>query len=82
MNILKPKELSNEDFFASCKKVDPEMFALIQKHKGSISAEHGIGLLKKDFLQFSRTNSEIEMMKQIKKIMDPKGIMNPGKVLN
>jgi glycolate oxidase subunit GlcD len=82
LNILKPQDMSNEEFFTSCKKVDPEMFALIQKHKGSISAEHGIGLLKKDFLQFSRTNSEIEIMKQIKKVMDPKGIMNPGKVLN
>jgi FAD/FMN-containing dehydrogenase len=57
------------------------MFTLIQKHNGSISAEHGIGLLKKDFLSFSRSAEEITLMREIKKIFDPKGIMNPGKVL-
>ncbi|HMV45309.1 MAG TPA: FAD-linked oxidase C-terminal domain-containing protein, partial [Leptospiraceae bacterium] len=67
--------------FAACKKVDPDMFSLIQKHNGSISAEHGIGLLKKDFLSFSRSAEEIRLMKEIKNVFDPKGIMNPGKVL-
>lgn len=81
LNILKPKELSDEDFFKECKKVDPDMFDLIQKHSGSISAEHGIGLLKKDFLHYSRSQSEIDLMKEIKKAFDPKGIMNPGKIL-
>jgi hypothetical protein len=80
LNILKPKDLSNEEFFISCKKVDPEMFSLIQKHGGSISAEHGIGLLKKEFLNFSRSESEIKLMREIKKAFDPKGIMNPGKL--
>jgi FAD/FMN-containing dehydrogenase len=81
LNILKPEKVSNEEFFTSCKKVDPDMFTLIQKHNGSISAEHGIGLLKKDFLSFSRSSEEITLMREIKKIFDPKGIMNPGKVL-
>ena len=80
LNILKPKEMDKEVFFNSCKKVDPEMFQLIQKFDGSISAEHGIGLLKKDFLGFSRSNTEIELMKSIKKTFDPKGILNPGKL--
>ncbi|GBF50203.1 FAD/FMN-containing dehydrogenase [Leptospira ryugenii] len=81
LNIVKPKELSDADFFERCKSVDPEMFSLIQKHKGSISAEHGIGLLKKDYLQFSRSEAEILAMRGIKAVFDPKGIMNPGKVL-
>ncbi len=80
LNILKPEHLSKEKFFELCKQVDPEMFSLIQKYRGSISAEHGIGLLKKDFLHFSRTPQEIEIMKQIKKIFDPRGILNPGKI--
>ncbi|MBE8397892.1 FAD-binding oxidoreductase, partial [Leptospira borgpetersenii serovar Hardjo-bovis] len=80
LNIIKPKDLSNEDFFKKCKEVDPDMFRLLQKYHGSISAEHGIGLLKKDFLHFSRTQAEIILMKEIKKSMDPKNIMNPGKV--
>lgn len=80
LNILKPREMSEEVFFSSCKKVDPEMFELIRKHNGSISAEHGIGLLKKDFLSFSRSETEIKIMKEIKKILDPENIMNPGKI--
>ncbi|WP_411824783.1 FAD-binding oxidoreductase [Leptospira sp. 'Mane'] len=81
LNIVKPKELSDSDFFQKCKQVDPEMFQLIQKYKGSISAEHGIGLLKKDYLGFSRSQTEIDSMRAIKAVFDPKGIMNPGKVL-
>ncbi|HNM05611.1 MAG TPA: FAD-linked oxidase C-terminal domain-containing protein, partial [Leptospiraceae bacterium] len=80
LNILKPREMSEDVFFSSCKKVDPEMFELIRKHNGSISAEHGIGLLKKDFLSFSRSETEIKIMKEIKKILDPENIMNPGKI--
>ncbi|MCB1160566.1 MAG: FAD-binding oxidoreductase, partial [Leptospiraceae bacterium] len=81
LNIIKPKDMLDPDFFKACKEVDPAMFSLIQKYKGSISAEHGIGLLKKDFLGFSRTEAEIIFMKEIKKLFDPKGIMNPGKVI-
>jgi glycolate oxidase subunit GlcD len=81
LNIIKPSSLDDATFFAECKKVDPQMFALIQKYSGSISAEHGIGLLKKDYLGFSRSSDEIKIMKEIKKIFDPKNIMNPGKVI-
>ena len=48
---------------------------------GSISAEHGIGVHKKSFLGTSRTEQEIQLMKTIKKMLDPKNILNPGKVL-
>jgi FAD/FMN-containing dehydrogenase len=58
------------------------MFQLIKQYHGSISAEHGIGLLKKDFLGFSRSEIELNLMSGIKKVFDPKGIMNPGKVIN
>ncbi len=82
LNILKPETMSNSEFFEACKKVDPQMFQLIQKYNGSISAEHGIGLLKKDFLEFSRSTTEIEYMKAIKKVFDPKGILNPEKIFS
>ena len=49
---------------------------------GSISAEHGIGLEKKPFLGLSRTAQEIDMMRQIKRALDPKGILNPGKIFD
>lgn len=82
LNILKPAEISDEDFFQSCKKVDPDIFTLIAKYSGSISAEHGIGLLKKDFLSYSRSQQEIETMRQIKAIFDPKSLLNPGKIFD
>ena len=47
---------------------------------GSISAEHGIGLEKKAFLPYSRSEVELDLMRSIKKALDPKGILNPGKV--
>jgi len=80
LNILMPEGMEKEEFFVKCKSVDPDMFHLIQKYHGSISAEHGIGLLKKDFLGFSRSQTEIDSMKAIKKIFDPNGILNPGKL--
>lgn len=50
-------------------------------HRGSISAEHGIGAMKAHALQYSKSSVSIELMKKIKDVLDPKGIMNPGKVL-
>lgn len=50
-------------------------------HRGSISAEHGIGAMKTHALPYSKSALSIELMKKIKEVFDPRGIMNPGKVL-
>jgi FAD/FMN-containing dehydrogenase len=50
--------------------------------KGSVSAEHGIGLEKKSYLNVSRTEEEINLMKKLKKSLDPNNILNPGKVFD
>ncbi len=81
VNILKPDELSSDDFMKKCKQVDQEMFQMIKDLGGSVSAEHGVGLVKKDFLSYTRSPDEIAYMKQVKSIFDPKGILNPGKLL-
>lgn len=81
LNIVKPQYQEDKDFFSTCKQIDPLMFELIKSHNGSISAEHGIGLLKKDFLRYSRSDLEIKYMKEMKKVFDPKNVLNPGKVL-
>ena len=47
---------------------------------GSVSAEHGIGTEKRAYLELSRSNPEIDLMKRVKLALDPKGILNPGKV--
>jgi glycolate oxidase subunit GlcD len=82
INILKPEALSREKFLERCLKVNELLFAVIHRLGGSISAEHGVGLVKKPFLKFSRSATEIALMKGIKKVFDPDSIMNPGKVFD
>ena len=81
INILRPQGMLKEDFVSECRKVDVLIFHEIQKHLGSISAEHGVGLTKKAFLHYTRNPHEIELMRGIKKIFDPDNIVNPGKLL-
>lgn len=81
INILRPQGLAKEDFVKECRKVDQIVFQAVQKQQGSISAEHGVGLTKKSFLTYTRSSAEIEIMRGIKKVFDPDGIMNPGKVI-
>jgi glycolate oxidase subunit GlcD len=82
INILRPQGVTKEDFVQSCQKVDRIIFATVQKYSGSISAEHGVGLTKKPFLNFTRSQAEIEILKGIKKVFDPHLIINPGKVFD
>ncbi len=81
INILRPAGMSKEDFVKECRQVDLMVFESVKKYKGSISAEHGVGLTKKSFLTYSRSAAEVEIMRGIKKVFDPDNIMNPGKVL-
>lgn len=80
VNILRPQGMSKEGFVQECRTVDNLVFAEIQKCEGSISAEHGVGLTKKPFLHFSKSEAEISLMREVKKLFDPDGILNPGKV--
>ncbi|GAB1263333.1 FAD-binding oxidoreductase [Aurantivibrio infirmus] len=80
LNILKPDRLDRDDFFCRCEQANEKVYALIEKFSGSISAEHGVGLLKKPYLHFSRSEAEIGYMRSIKQIFDPNNIMNPGKI--
>ncbi len=49
---------------------------------GSVSAEHGVGLEKKAYLDVSRSAAEIDLMRTVKRALDPNGILNPGKILD
>jgi FAD/FMN-containing dehydrogenase len=82
LNILKPDAMSIDEFQTRCGAVSQDVFAAVARHGGSISAEHGVGLLKKPYLRYSRSEAEIELMRQIKRVFDPAGIMNPGKILD
>lgn len=61
--------------------VDETVYGVLRKFGGSISAEHGIGTLKRPYLGYSRSSEELALMRRIKAALDPKGILNPGKVI-
>lgn len=62
-------------------RINEDIMLMIGEYSGAITAEHGIGVLKRDFLPLSRTESEISLMKTIKLAMDPKNILNPNRVI-
>jgi FAD/FMN-containing dehydrogenase len=61
-------------------EIELAIYELVSQRRGSISAEHGIGSLKKEFLHLSRSPQEIALMRTLKRAMDPNGILNPGKI--
>jgi FAD/FMN-containing dehydrogenase len=80
VNILKTSGISDADFWKACHEADHTVFSLVQRYGGSVSAEHGVGLLKRDFLGYSRPQYQIDLMRNIKRAFDPLGILNPGKI--
>lgn len=80
LNILKPADMDKEDFFAKCAVVNTKVFEVVEKYNGSVSAEHGVGLVKRDYLEYSRSTAEIDYMRAVKAVFDPNNIMNPGKI--
>ncbi len=81
INVMKPDELDRDSFFARVADADRDMFELVRRHRGSISAEHGIGLLKRPYLSYSRSAEELRLMAALKRALDPRGLLNPGKLL-
>jgi FAD/FMN-containing dehydrogenase len=82
VNVMKPAELDKAAFLARVKEADRDLFDLVKAHAGSVSAEHGIGLLKKPWLAWTRSPVEIAAMKAVKKALDPGGVLNPGKIFD
>ena len=80
-NISQPVGWEPNDFFAFEPAVNDAVYKLIAEYKGSISAEHGIGQMKRDKLAKIKDPTALMMMRQIKAVLDPEGIMNPGKVI-
>ncbi|WP_423191424.1 FAD-binding oxidoreductase [Burkholderia multivorans] len=66
---------------ADADEIDRRVYAIVREMGGSVSAEHGIGVLKRDYLGHTRSDAEIALMRTLKAALDPGGILNPGKVL-
>ncbi|HVU44438.1 MAG TPA: FAD-binding oxidoreductase [Xanthobacteraceae bacterium] len=80
-NVSQPIGADKEAFLKRWGEMNDVVFAVVKKYGGSISAEHGIGLLKRDLLPSVKDPVALELMRGIKRLLDPKGILNPGKVL-
>ncbi|MCH2234150.1 MAG: FAD-binding protein [Crocinitomicaceae bacterium] len=80
VNILKGS-LSDDFWESRLKDAISEIFRLTKSLGGTISGEHGIGLVQKEFMNIQFSEIELNLMRQIKSIFDPKGILNPGKIL-
>ncbi|MDA0977234.1 MAG: FAD-binding oxidoreductase, partial [Proteobacteria bacterium] len=71
LNILRPEEQAPDVFLRECEQLNQQVLEIVGEFGGSVSAEHGVGLLKKDYLGYSRSPPEIESMHAIKRVFDP-----------
>ena len=80
-NVAQPVGADKVEFLKRWDDVNAVVFAVVAKHGGSISAEHGIGVVKRDLLPKVKDPVAFDLMRTLKRTLDPKGILNPGKVL-
>ncbi|MEZ5871852.1 MAG: FAD-binding oxidoreductase [Nitratireductor sp.] len=80
-NISQPEGADTAEFMTNRLAINDAIHALVLSMDGSISAEHGIGQMKRDMLAATKSSEELELMRRIKAAIDPRGIMNPGKML-
>ena len=81
LNILKTEDLPIDEFKARCGEVSIWVSEIVQRFGGSISAEHGVGLFKRAHLERFRGGPELALMRTLKAALDPRGTLNPGKVI-
>ena len=80
-NVSQPPSMDRGVFLANWEALNAAVHEIVLDLGGSISAEHGIGRLKRDLLRHAKSPLELEMMRKIKQAFDPNGILNPGKLL-
>jgi FAD/FMN-containing dehydrogenase len=80
-NITQPVGADRAAYLARWSDVNAAVHAVVKKYGGSISAEHGIGVMKRKLLPEVKDPVALDLMRTLKKTLDPKGILNPGKVL-
>jgi D-lactate dehydrogenase (cytochrome) len=80
-NLMQPVGMKPEDFTAQTPKLNRVVHDIVARYQGSVSAEHGLGQLRREEARRYKPAIEFELMERIKAAIDPKGIMNPGKVL-
>jgi FAD/FMN-containing dehydrogenase len=80
-NVSQPIDADKAEFLKRWGEVNEVVFAVVKRYGGSVSAEHGVGVLKRDLLPSVKDPVALDLMRGLKRLLDPKGILNPGKVL-
>ena len=80
-DLLQPEGGDRAAFESDEDAIEQAVYDAIDRHRGSISAEHGVGLARRDDIARRKQPAEIAMMRAIKSALDPLGIMNPGKMI-
>jgi FAD/FMN-containing dehydrogenase len=82
LNVIAPDGMDEASFFAHMHAFEPDVAACLVRHDGSVSAEHGIGLLKKDLLLATKAPAQLDLMRRLKRAWDPGNLFNPGKIFD
>ncbi len=81
LNVLCPRGMEPQRFAEMCGELDRASYAVVAELGGAVSAEHGIGLLKRHALPLGRNGADLALLREVKRAFDPEGIFNPGKVI-
>jgi FAD/FMN-containing dehydrogenase len=81
-NLSPPLGMTRASFLKYTNQLHSAVYDVVADFDGSFAAEHGVGIVKKDELVRYRADTEVDLMRQIKHLIDPEGLMNPGKVLH
>ena len=80
-NVNQPAGADKSEYLRRWDEMNTAVFAVVKKYGGSISAEHGVGVMKRDLLPSVKDPVALDLMRSLKGLLDPNGILNPGKVL-
>jgi len=80
-NLSQPEDADRDAYLARWEEIAALVHEIVRAHDGSISAEHGVGRMKRDEIAATKSPVEMEMMRGLKALLDPNGILNPEKVV-
>ena len=80
-NVSQPIGMDKQAYLDRWHDMNRVVHDIVVKHEGSFSAEHGIGILKREDMRRYKSEVELEVMRSLKQALDPKGILSPGRVL-
>jgi FAD/FMN-containing dehydrogenase len=80
-NVSQPEGADKAAFLAEWDRMNAVVHGVVARYGGSVAAEHGVGRLKRDLIAATKSSVELDLMRRVKAALDPKGILNPGRVI-